>query len=477
MDDLQRPLQTLPDGFADRARALLGPNGATDDPDLIAPLVKDWRGRFTGRTPLLCRPANTEEAAGLVRLCAEAGVRVTPQGGNTGLVNGGIPYGEVLVSTSRMRAIRAVDAGHDSLTVDAGVTLSAVHEAAEAVGRLFPRSLGSQGVATVGGLVSTNAGGTAVLRYGMMRDLVLGLEVVTADGRVWNGLKGLRKDNTGYDLKQLFIGAEGTLGLVTAATLKLFAQPRAVATGWAAVQGPREAVSLLSLAKERSGGAVTGFELMPRHAIDLVAREGLGAAEPLAHPAPWRVLIELSLSTETGAQNLIEDILSAGMEAGLVEDALIAQSKTQADGFWSIRETIPLAEKAAGVAVKHDVSTPVSVMPDFFDEASAAALKLAPEAHVIAFGHVGDGNLHFNIALAKDAPGAEAFLAKRLSIQNAVHDVAAKYGGSISAEHGVGLLKAEEIARRKAGVEMDMMRAVKAALDPQGLFNPGRVIA
>jgi FAD/FMN-containing dehydrogenase len=465
----------LPEGFVDALVAVLGPKGVSQDAAEIAPRLSDWRGRYQGASPLLIKPASTEQVSAALALCYQADVAVTPQGGNTGLVNGGIPYGEVLISTHRMNRVRNVDALNDSLVAEAGCTLVAVQEAATEAGRLFPLSLGSEGTATLGGLLSTNAGGVNVLRYGMIRELALGLEVVLPDGRIWNGLRALRKDNTGYDLKHMFIGAEGTLGVITAASLKLFARPAAKATAWVAVETPHAAVALLGLMKAASGGAVTSFEIVPSMGVDLVVRHIPGTRDPLPNPAPWRVLVELSFGRAAGAMETLEEALAEAFEKGLVVDAALAANEAQAADFWRIRETLPEAEKEHGAAIKHDVSTPISATADFIAQASAAALRIEPKADIIAFGHVGDGNIHFNVGQPQGMDKA-AFMARGPDITEAVHAIAAKYNGSISAEHGIGLMKRDELPRRKSAVEMDMMRAIKAAFDPKGLMNPGRVL-
>lgn len=454
----------------------LGPAGVITEPADAAPYTQDWRGRWKGSTPVVARPASSAEAAATVAICAEEGFAITPQGGNSGLVNGGVPYGEVLVSLRRMRRVREIDPANDAMTLEAGVTLVEAQEAAASAGRLFPLSLGAEGVATIGGLVSTNAGGVAVLRYGMMRELVLGLEVVLPDGRIWSGLRGLRKDNTGYDLKQLFIGAEGTLGIVTAATLKLFPRPASVGTAWAATHSPAAAVELLELARERTGGAVTGFELIPRVAVDLVVEHLPGARDPMPSPAEWRVLIEASSPKADGVREMLEDVLADAIGRELVSDAVIASSEAQAAAMWRVRENIAVAERASGKARKHDVSTPVSRLPELVERAGAAVERMAPGARIIAFGHVGDGNLHYNV-VAPPGVDAEDFVGEAgEKVTQAVHDVVMALGGSISAEHGVGRLKRAELALRKSTVEMDLMRAVKQAIDPDNRMNPGRVV-
>lgn len=474
MADDRAPARTAE--FMARLSEALGPKGVSTDPLEIAPHVQDWRGRWTGSTPVLVKPASTEEAAKAMTLCAEYGLAVTPQGGNSGMVNGSIPYGEVLVSLKRMNRVREVDTLNDAMTLEAGVILTRAQQVAEENGRLFPLSLGAEGVATIGGLISTNAGGVAVLRYGMMRDLVLGIEAVLPDGRVWNGLRGLRKDNTGYDLKQLFIGAEGTLGLVTAATLKLFPKPAVKETAWVTLASPQNAVELLARAKAASGGAVTGFEIVSSFCMDLVLRHIPDIRDPAPSQAPWRVLIELSLPRPEGARDMMEGLLAGALEAGLIEDAAIAESEAQKAAMWKIRESIPIAERAHGKALKHDVSVPVSRVHEFIEQASAMVKGMNPGVDIIAFGHVGDGNIHYNLT---PPPGVDAdrFLeGEGLKISTAVHDMIWSLNGSISAEHGIGKLKRDELAARKSAVEMDMMRAVKRALDPENRMNPGRVL-
>jgi FAD/FMN-containing dehydrogenase len=459
-----------------RLTEALGPKGVSTDAHEIDPLVRDWRGRWKGSTPVLVKPSSTEEAAKAMALCAEYGVAVTPQGGNSGMVNGGVPYGEVLISLRRMNKVREVDTLNDAMTLEAGVILTRAQEIADENGRLFPLSLGAEGVATIGGLISTNAGGVAVLRYGMMREMVLGIEAVLPDGRIWNGLRGLRKDNTGYDLKQLFIGAEGTLGLVTAATLKLFPKPAVKETAWVALASPKHAVDLLAKAKAASGGAVTGFEIVSNFALGLVLKHIPDVRDPLPTQAPWRVLIELSLPRPEGAREMMEAILGEALESGLIEDAAIADSEAQKAMMWKIRENISVAEKAHGKALKHDVAVPVSRVAEFMERGDALARKLHPGVDVIAFGHVGDGNIHFNVT---PPPGADmdAFVERDgLPVSKAIHDLIASLNGSISAEHGIGKLKRDELALRKSEVEMEMMRAVKKALDPDNRMNPGRVL-
>ena len=459
----------------DRLKAALGPKGWSDDAAEIAPHASDWRGRYQGTTPLLLKPANTQDVAAAVAICASGGVAMTPQGGNTGLVGGSTPQGEVLVSLKRMTAIRETDPANDSMTVDAGCILETVQNTARDANRLFPLSLGSQGSATIGGLVSTNAGGVHVLRYGMMRDLVLGIEAVLPDGRVWNGLRGLRKDNSGYDLKQMFIGAEGTLGIVTAATLKLFPRQAETCVAWAAVDSPDSAVELLGRLKHATGGALSALELVPRNALDLVLEHIPGTRDPLQNRHPWHVLIEVGAARTGDGRDMVETALGDALEAGLVLDAAIAENEAQGLDFWRLRETIAEAEKAHGKAAKHDLSIPVSQMPAFIAEGTALVERLVPGANVIAFGHVGDGNVHFNIASHAQGTG-EAFIAACRPATESLYELVARYNGSIAAEHGVGILKSTDLATRRP-MDVGLMRTIKAAIDPQNIMNPRVLIA
>ncbi|MEE2567411.1 FAD-binding oxidoreductase [Hyphobacterium marinum] len=459
----------------DQLKAALGPKGWSDDPAELDPHVTDWRGRYRGETPILLKPATTAEVAEAVRICAANGIAITPQGGNTGLVGGATPKGEVLISLKRMTAIRETDTANDSLTVEAGCILETVQETAREAGRLFPLSLGSQGSATIGGLISTNAGGVHVLRYGMMRDLVLGIEAVLPDGQIWNGLRGLRKDNSGYDLKQLFIGAEGTLGIVTAATLKLFPRPAETCVAWAAVASPDDAVTLLGDLKAATGGALSALELVPRNALDLVLKHIPGTRDPLDSRHPWHVLVEIGAARNGEGRAMMEAGLGHALESGLVKDAVIAENEAQALALWQLREPIAEAEKAHGKAAKHDLSIPVSRMPAFIKEATALIESMIPDANVIAFGHVGDGNVHFNIASQQPGTG-EDFLASCRPATEAVFELVTRYNGSIAAEHGVGVLKSADLAARRP-LDVALMRSVKAALDPENIMNPRVLIA
>ncbi len=461
-------------GTLDQIRAAVGVNGVLDGADRD-PLLEEWRGRWRGASPLVVAPGSTEEVAAVVRLCAEAGIAITPQGGNTGLVGGQIPFkDEILLTLRRMTRIREVDAAGGSMTVDAGVTVAAAQDAAADADRLFPLSLGSEGTCQIGGVVSTNAGGVNVLRYGNMRDLVLGLEVVTASGEIWNGLRALRKDNTGYDLKQLFIGAEGTLGVVTGAVLKLFPRPKETAVGWASVPSPRAAVDLLALVQDASGGLASSFELIGRQGLELVLKNVPETRDPLA-PSPWSVLIELSAGETSGLAERLEAALGAGVERGIVTDATIARSETQAAALWKLRHEMSAGMKPEGFAVKCDVSTALSKTPDLIERATAAVERIAPGARIVAFGHIGDGNIHYD-ACRPINMSPEDFRARGDDIERAVHDVVAALDGSISAEHGLGRLKRAENADRKSPVELALQRAVKDALDPGGLFNPGKLL-
>jgi FAD/FMN-containing dehydrogenase len=439
----------------------------------------DWRKRYRGRALAVVRPGSADEVATVVRACAAAGVAIVPQGGNTGLVGGGVPDdsgSQVLLSLSRLNRIREIDADNLTLTAEAGCILQAVQEAAEARGLLFPLSLAAEGSCTIGGNLATNAGGTQVLRYGNARELCLGLEVVTPAGELWEGLTGLRKNNTGYDLRDLVIGSEGTLGIITAATLKLYPAPAAVVTAMAASPSVEAAVRLLNLARTRLGPGLTGFELMGRFALSLVERHFPQLPRPLA-PAPWTVLLELA-GTEPEAQerDRLAGVLETALEHGLVDDAAVAESIAQSRTLWHLRESIPLAQSEEGLNIKHDIALPISAIPGFVEGMAARLAQSAPGARVVCFGHLGDGNLHYNLQ-APEGESASAFLAQREeAINTLVYDEVQRLGGSISAEHGIGQLKREELAQRGSAVGLGMMRAIKQALDPAGLMNPGRVI-
>jgi FAD/FMN-containing dehydrogenase len=461
----------VPADVLSRLKAVLGPGGWSEDPERIAPKLVEWRDRWVGQTPFLALPNTVEAVAAVVGICFEAAQPITTQGGNTGLVGGQIPQGEILLSTERLRAIRDVDAHDDALTAEAGVTLSEVHAAAAEVRRRFPLGLASEGTATVGGVVSTNAGGTQVLRYGMTRNLVLGLEAVLPNGDVWNGLKRLRKDNTGYDLKQLLIGAEGTLGVVTAAALKLYPVMASRAVAMIGLGSPEDAIELLARAKDETGGAVEAFELMGRLGIDFALRNIAGTRDPLEATHPWYVLAEFSSGEPGSAEAAMERFLADGLEAGLIRDAVVAQTETQAKALWAIRENQSPAQKPEGATWKHDVSVPVSLVPAFLAEATAAMQAFAPGARIAAFGHVGDGNIHYDVLRPDGGPDAE-HAARRDAGSRIVHDIVAKLGGSISAEHGLGAMKTAEGARYKSQVELAAQRAIRHALDPKRILNP-----
>jgi FAD/FMN-containing dehydrogenase len=461
----------VPADVISRLKAVLGERGWSEDPERLAPKLVEWRDRWVGTTPFLALPRTTAEVAAVVGVCFEAGQPITIQGGNTGLVGGQIPQGEILLSTERLRAIREIDGHDDALVAEAGVTLAAVHEAAAGVNRRFPLGLASEGSATVGGFVSTNAGGTQVLRYGMARNLVLGLEAVLPNGEVWNGLKRLRKDNTGYDLKQLLIGGEGTLGVVTAASLKLFPILPSRAVAFLGLPSAEAALELLARAKETAGGSVEAFELMGRLGIDFALRNIAGVRDPLAEAHPWYVLVEFAAAEPGSAEAAMERFLAEALEAGLVADAVVAQSDAQAAALWAIRENQSPAQKPEGATWKHDVAVPVSKVPAFLVQATAAMQAFAPGARIAAFGHVGDGNIHYDV-LRPDGGSDAEHAARRDEGSRIVHDIVHGLGGSISAEHGLGAMKTAEGARYKTATELAAQRALRAALDPKRILNP-----
>jgi FAD/FMN-containing dehydrogenase len=439
----------------------------------------DWRRRYRGRALAVVRPASTTEVAAVMKLCARHGAGLVPQGGNTGLVGGSVPDGsgtQVLLSLQRMNKVRHIDRANLTMTVDAGCILLAAQQAAAAEGLLFPLSLAAEGSCTVGGNLATNAGGTQVLRYGNARELCLGLEVVTAQGEVWDGLAGLRKDNTGYDLRDLFIGSEGTLGIITAATVKLYPQPAARTTALASLPSLDDAVKLLQLAQARLGAGLTGFEVMNRFSLSLVRKHFPQLRQPLPE-AEWTVLLEQSdTESEAHARALFEALLETAMEGGLITDAAVAESIDQSRSMWHLRESIPLAQPEEGPNIKHDISIPVSRIPEFVAATDAALQAAHPGTRSVNFGHLGDGNLHYNLQAPVAVDGAEFLRLHEPSVNKIVYDAVTAYGGSISAEHGVGALKREELTHRKSPVALQMMRAIKQALDPQGLLNPGRVL-
>ncbi|WP_300441457.1 FAD-binding oxidoreductase [Zoogloea sp.] len=445
-----------------------------------APFLTDWRGRYTGKALAVVLPADTEQVSSVLCACAAAGCAVVPQGGNTGLCGAATPLAEggpaIVLNLSRLRRIRQVDALNNAITVEAGVPLAVVQAAAEEVDRLFPLSLASEGSCEVGGFISTNAGGVQVLRYGNTRELVLGLEVVLPDGRIWNGLRALRKDNTGYDLKQLFIGAEGTLGVVTAATLKLFARPRSAVTAWLAVAEPAAAVALLGRLRGAAGDRVTAFELISRPSLDLVLLHIAGARDPLAQPHPWYVLVELTdTRVGSGLAELLETELEAAIEGGAVLDGVIAATSSQADALWSLRENISEAQKREGVSIKHDISVPVSAIPVFIQQAGARLESAYPGVRIVCFGHLGDGNLHYNLSRPQVGENV-GFIGRSDDVNRVVYELVVELCGSISAEHGVGQLKRNILPDYKSAVEMTLMRAIKQAIDPRGGMNPGKIL-
>ena len=472
-------MSNVPDRFIDSLTDIVGDSGMLTGPTDMAPYLIDERQRYRGNALAVVRPVSTEQVSAIVRRCAEAGVAIVPQGGNTSLCGAATPFehgGEIVLSLARMNRIREVDPTNYTITVDAGVILADVQKAAEEADRLFPLSLGGEGTARIGGNLSTNAGGTGVLRYGTARELALGLEVVLPDGRVWDGLSGLRKDNTGYDLKQLFMGAEGTLGIITAAVLKLFPRPDDVQTAFVAVPDARSAVEFLTRARIASGDRVITFELIPRLPLELVLRYIPGARDPLANSYDAYVLFELA-SSQPGddLRGLMETVLSDAMQAGLALDAAIAESGQQAADFWRLRETLPEAQKHSGASIKHDVSVPISRIADFLADASAKVEAAVPGLRVCAFGHLGDGNIHFNLCQPEGGDGA-AFEARMVDLNRIVHDTVVSMRGSISAEHGIGRLRKDELAHYSSDVSLDLMRRIKAAIDPGGIMNPGKVI-
>jgi FAD/FMN-containing dehydrogenase len=464
----------------DKLKAIVGPRGWITDPAEMAPYLVEERGLYRGRARMIVRPASTQEVSDVVKVCAESGIAIVPQSGNTGLVGGQVPHDhgeEIVLSLGRMNRVRAVDPLNYTITVEAGCILANVQKTAVDADRLFPLSLGAEGTCQIGGNLSTNAGGIGVLRYGMARDLVLGLEVVLPDGRVWDGLRGLRKDNTGYDLKQLFIGAEGTLGIITAAVLKLFPRPRSVETGFVAVRDPAAAIELLARARAGTGDSITAFELISRQALDMVLKHIPGTSDPLSDRSPWYVLLEAtSGDTGGGLRVALEGALAAAVETGLVTDATLAASGEQTRALWRLRESITESQKPEGGSIKHDVSVPVSKVPEFITRASAACEAALPGIRIVAFGHAGDGNIHFNISQPVGADRAQ-YLARWEEFNRIVHDIVAELGGSISAEHGIGRLKREELVHYKPALAIELMALLKHTLDPKGIMNPGKVVS
>ncbi len=471
-----------PDAFLTEAAALLGPRGLTRDADLVSPWLTDWRGRFTGSALALASPANTAEVAALVRLAREHGVPIVPQGGNSGMSGGATPDSSgaaVILSLRRMTAIHAIDVPARQVTCEAGVILQVLHEAAESQGLRFPLTLGGKGSATVGGLVSTNAGGTQVLRHGSMRALVLGLEAVLPDGRIWSALTPLKKDNRGFDLKQLFIGSEGTLGVVTAATLRLVPQVAERVVIWAGLPSITAARALLLHCEAAMGAAMEGFEVLPQSCLEAVLDHVPAARAPLAAPHAWHALIEVVADAATAAtlRDSAEQMIAAAFERGLVQDAAIAASEAQAEAMWLIRESVAPAERAKGPAMQHDISVPVERMPAFLDMAVPAIEAEFAGTHAVGFGHLGDGNIHFHVIAPPGSARGEWEAGTGKAISRRVHDLVAQWDGSISAEHGIGQLKRDELERLGDPVAISLMRQIKAALDPMELLNPGKLVA
>ena len=467
-----------PAGLLERLRSAVGPAQVLTEGDLSAYQL-DWRQRYRGKALAVVRPGTTDEVAAVVRACAAHGAGIVPQGGNTGLVGGSVPDvsgTQVLLSLARMNRVRQLDRANSTLTVEAGCILQTVQETAAAGGLLFPLSLAAEGSCSIGGNLATNAGGTQVLRFGNARDLCLGLEVVTAQGEVWNGLSGLRKDNTGYDLRDLFIGSEGTLGIITAATLKLFPRPAAVTTALAAVATLDAAVQLLQAAQARLGPALTGFEVMNRFALDLVRSHFPQLAQPLAS-APWTVLLEQSDSEDQAhATARFEALLEAALTDGVIADAALAASTAQSRAMWHLRESIPLAQQQEGPNIKHDIALPISRVVDFVAATDAALQAAFPGARLVDFGHLGDGNLHYNVQAPPGVAAADFVREHEAAVNRIVYDAVGERAGSISAEHGIGALRRDELVQRKSPVAIGLMRAIKQALDPHGLMNPGRVL-
>ncbi len=461
-----------------RLAAIVGEKGALTDAHDMQSYLREWRDLYSGRAALVLRPANTGEVSAILRLAHDERIAVVPQGGNTGLVGGQIPFEtgtEIVLSLDRMKAIRAADATGNSLTAEAGATLQSVQNAAAAIERLFPLSLGSEGSCQIGGNLATNAGGIHVLRYGSMRDLVLGVEAVFPGGEVWNGLKTLRKDNTGYDIKSLLIGSEGTLGVITAASLKLFPRPAEVTAVFAGCPSLEAAAQLFSRAFEGAGPLLTAFELMPRALIGFLLEHMPQFRDPLATAHPWYVLFEVSSPLPEGlAERVTLAVLEKALENGIVADAAIAASEAQALEFWRMREALSEVQKFEGGSIKHDVSVPVASIPAFIAEANAAVERLVPGARPVPFGHFGDGNIHYNVTQPKGA-GKAAFLARWDEVADAVHGIVRSLSGSISAEHGIGRMKARALESVKSKAELAMMRRVKAAFDPRGIMNPGKL--
>ena len=461
-----------------RFASIVGEKYALRSADDIEPYIRELRKIFKGQSALVLRPGSPEEVAEILKLATETGTAVVPQGGNTGLVGGQTPDGsgdQIVLSLSRLAAIREIDEDAGTMTVEAGVTLQTLREAAEARGLLFPLSIASQGTAQIGGILATNAGGVNVLAYGNARDLCLGVEVVTPTGELFDDLRKLRKDNTGYDLKNLFIGAEGTLGIITAAVLKLVPQPKGLQLGWAAVPDPEAALKLYRRTVSQAAGALTAFELMADEAARLAEKHIPGVRVPVESETDWHVLIEISSGrSEEEARALAEEILGGALEEGIASDGALAASIAQGDDFWKVRESIPEAQRVEGASIKHDISVPISSIPAFIAEAGEVVAENLPEGRLMCFGHMGDGNLHFNVQGPRGS--GEEFLSHWKSLNAAVHAVVRRYNGSFAAEHGVGALKRDELLETAPPVSVDLMRRIRKTLDPAGIMNPGKVV-
>jgi FAD/FMN-containing dehydrogenase len=465
--------------FLENCRAAIGANYVITESADMAAYLTDWRQRFTGKALAIVKPGSTDEVASIVRLCNTAGVPIVPQGGNTGLVLGSVPDDSgtaIVLSLTRLNRIRALDTVNNTITVESGCILENIQTAATDAARLFPLSLAAEGSCTIGGNLSTNAGGTAVLRYGNSRDLCLGLEVVTPQGEIWNGLRGLRKDNTGYDLRDLYIGAEGTLGIITAAVLKLFPQPKAELTALAALPSTDHALQLLTLAQTHCGASLTGFELMSDFCLQLVSKHFPQMRLPFQENHPQYVLLELSDSeSEEHATAMLENLIQAALEQEIIVDAVLAASIAQSKALWNLREHIPLAQAEEGKNIKHDISIPIARIGEFMHVTDALLQEAFPGCRMVTFGHLGDGNLHYNVSPPENSSDV-TFIEKQEAINHVVHDSVNRFSGSISAEHGLGALKRDEVLRYKSEIEMNLMRTIKRALDPLNLMNPGKVI-
>jgi FAD/FMN-containing dehydrogenase len=466
---------TLSPELIAKFRKIVGDKYAVTEAADIAPYVTEERDLFHGRSPLVLRPGSTAEVSAICKLASAHKIALVPQGGNTGLVGGQTPHhGEVVVSTRRMDRIREVDTASNTMTCEAGVVLQIAQRRAAEVDRLFPLSLGAEGSCTIGGNLSTNAGGTTALAYGVAREMALGVEVVLADGRILNLLSKLKKDNTGYDLRNLFIGAEGTLGIITAATLKLFPKPRAIETAYVGLASPAQALKLLSISQAEAAGTLTSFELLSEVAVDFSIRHGIDIRDPLASKHPWYVLMELS-SPRDDARDTLETILEKAMEQGIVDDAVIAANLSQRQAFWKLRDEMSAAQKPEGGSIKHDISVPVAAVPDFIEQADAAVVKLIPGSRPVPFGHLGDGNIHYNVSQPIGGNTAD-FMSRWHEVNAIVFEIVLRMGGSISAEHGIGVLKRDELSDVKDKVAIELMRSLKALLDPLGIMNPGKVL-